>query len=525
MLHHKVQRAQIALVAAHAAMFSAIGTAQAQSFEFQAGLTASDARMNTRLGMANDISGDTLISGAHDDGMDPAGFFGSGAAYIFSRRPDGTWIESTKLTPNVAFGDNVDFGWSVAVDGSTAMVAARLFDFSVPRAGGVYVFDNRDGEEWVFEDMLVAPDLIAFDKFGSSIDLDGDTAIIGAFSLNVASPSAGEVAYIFRKTNGDWIPYDTLEVDDDANYGFGKSVSISGDTAVVGAPFGTAPDGTQTGAAYIFKEIDDHWQLVAKINAQNAAAEDRFGDTVSISQGTVVVGAPEHDDISLLDNGLQGCLQFPPSLDSLASMPENINSGAAFVFREIGGQWQQVATLKGDDTHVFDELGTSVAIDGDTAVVSAPKHDVGACDVNNSGAAYVFREIQGQWQQIAKLEAPEPMSGEFLGSGIADGGEKAVAINGDTVAAGVIARDIPFTNSGITLVFAETQATCPADLSGPSGTPDGVLDSNDFFFYLSLFAAGDPDADLTGGPGGAPDGLIDSNDFFQYLSLFAAGCP
>lgn len=80
---------------------------------------------------------------------------------------------------------------------------------------------------------------------------------------------------------------------------------------------------------------------------------------------------------------------------------------------------------------------------------------------------------------------------------------------------------------------------CPADLTGSSnptdpsfGTPDGVLDSNDFFFYLDRFAAGDlAIADLTGSsdpnnPGiGVPDGTLDASDFFFYLGLFAAGCP
>jgi len=67
--------------------------------------------------------------------------------------------------------------------------------------------------------------------------------------------------------------------------------------------------------------------------------------------------------------------------------------------------------------------------------------------------------------------------------------------------------------------------SCPADLTGPGGDPDGVIDANDFFFYLDLFASGDAGADLTGGPDGDPDGVIDANDFFEYLSLFAAGCP
>jgi len=69
---------------------------------------------------------------------------------------------------------------------------------------------------------------------------------------------------------------------------------------------------------------------------------------------------------------------------------------------------------------------------------------------------------------------------------------------------------------------------CPADLTGPGGdgVPDGTLTSDDFFFYLGLFADGDPAADLTGpGGDGVPDGNLTSDDFFFYLGLFAQGCP
>jgi len=75
-------------------------------------------------------------------------------------------------------------------------------------------------------------------------------------------------------------------------------------------------------------------------------------------------------------------------------------------------------------------------------------------------------------------------------------------------------------------VFITDQPPCPGDLTGPGGDgePDGTVDANDFFFYLSLFSAGDSAADLTG-PTGNPDGIIDANDFFAYLGLFSQGCP
>jgi len=88
----------------------------------------------------------------------------------------------------------------------------------------------------------------------------------------------------------------------------------------------------------------------------------------------------------------------------------------------------------------------------------------------------------------------------------------------------------PLVDSGFYFVWVDFEAplsldpVCAADLTGPNGEPDGVLDANDFFEYLNLFSSGDQAADLTG-PSGTPDGIIDANDFFEYLSLFAAGCP
>jgi len=79
---------------------------------------------------------------------------------------------------------------------------------------------------------------------------------------------------------------------------------------------------------------------------------------------------------------------------------------------------------------------------------------------------------------------------------------------------------------------------CPPDLTTTAivgapgyGTPNCVLNSDDFFYYLAQFAAGNlAVADLTttaiaGAPGyGVPNGVITNDDFFFYLSLFAAGC-
>ncbi len=129
---------------------------------------------------------------------------------------------------------------------------------------------------------------------------------------------------------------------------FGTSISISGDTAVVGAPCGAedGKGGDRSGRAYVFTNSASGWTQAARLTASDGAAYDDFGNSVSISGNTVVVGA----------NGF------------------NINQGAAYVFTEPGTGWAnmtQAAKLTASDDLVLDNFGSSVSISGNTVVVGA----------------------------------------------------------------------------------------------------------------------------------------------------------
>src|SRR6266849_6448238 len=169
-------------------------------------LSASDKTVGSeeQFGSSVAISGDTALVGSPGHGV--AGGF-SGAAYVFTRDATGHWTQGQKLTPsNGATGDL--FGSSVALNNDTAFVGARgdssqgtLFAF----AGAVYVFarDTTSGQ-WNQTQKLTAGDGAAGDLFGCSIDLRGDTALIGAHGIENSNGSPG-AAYIFtRDTTGQW---------------------------------------------------------------------------------------------------------------------------------------------------------------------------------------------------------------------------------------------------------------------------------------------------------------------------------
>ncbi len=308
--------------------------------------------------------------------FEDAGGSNAGAAYIFQRNQGGpnNWGEVTKLTASDAqAGDQ--FGTSVAISGDTAIVGANAEDAGGAggRAGASYIFQRNQGgpDNWGEVTKLTASDAQAFDFFGSSVAISGDTVVVGAILGDAGAFDAG-AAYIFERNQGGpniWGQVTKLLASDaQIDDFFGWSVAVSGDTAVVGAVFEDA-GGASAGAAYVFERDQggpDNWGEVTKLTASDAQADDVFGDSVAISGGdTAVVGA-------IGENSAGG------------------DAGAAYVFeRNQGGpdNWGEVKKLTASDAQPADYFGLSVAISGDTAVVGAIGEDSAGGD---AGAAYVF---------------------------------------------------------------------------------------------------------------------------------------
>ena len=333
-------------------------------------LLASNAGVGDRFGRSVAVSGDTVVVGA------PGGLgiaIKAGAAYVFQRDEGGAgnWGEVTKLTASDAqIGDR--FGNSVAVSGDTAVVGAYREDAGGTDAGAAYVFQRDQGGpgNWGEVKKLTASDAQDIDEFGISVAVSGDTAVVGAHLADAGGNNAG-AAYFFERDQGEannWGEVKKLTASD-ARFGdnFGISVALSGDIAVVGAT-GEDTGGNFAGAAYVFQHIQGglgNWGEVKKLTASNAANIDRFGWSVAVSGDTAVVGA-------------------------LGENSGGSDAGAAYTFeRNQGGpgNWGEVQQLLASDAEAGDSFGVGVAVSGDTAIVGATGEDAGG---SNAGAAYVF---------------------------------------------------------------------------------------------------------------------------------------
>ncbi|HVM55185.1 MAG TPA: hypothetical protein VM262_18515, partial [Acidimicrobiales bacterium] len=202
-----------------------------------------------------------------------------GAAYPLAIDP---WFQQAKLTAaDAAGGDR--FGVAVAVSGDTAVVGANAADTPAgSNVGSAYVFVRSAGT-WALQAKLTATDAAAVDNFGISVAISGDTAVVGAYLDSTLAGSNAGSAYVFVRSAGTWAQQQKLTAADAAaGDRFGISVAVSGDTAVVGAYLDDAPAGMDSGSAYVFVRSAGTWAQQQKLAASDADAGDRFGIAVAV---------------------------------------------------------------------------------------------------------------------------------------------------------------------------------------------------------------------------------------------------
>ena len=427
------------------------------------------------------FSGDTLVIGAPDEDVDSA--VDAGVVYIFMRYGNNWDVQFRLRASNAEAGDH--FGYSVAISGNTLVVGAYGEDSNATgvngdqsnnlseRSGAAYVF-IRKGGLWTQKAYLKASNTGAWDSFGVSVAIAGDFIAVGASGEDSSGQGLNSdqsnddymdsgAAYIFARSGTPEVWTQQVYVKSSQSSGniewsdyFGRSMAMSGNTLVVGAPEAWVDDGyggeSQCGEAYVFVVTEGVWSEQARLERKKEASicgfRDDFGSSVAISGNTIVIGAPGEDSDARGVNGSPN--------DQSAS-----GSGAAYVFVRDGTVWQQQAYLKSSNSDAGDSF-YQVAIAGDMIVVGAMQEDSNAKGVNGNqdnnsaqaaGAAYVFARSNGKWSQQAYLKASNTNPNDNFG--------QRLAIFGNTVVV-----TAPGEDSSVTYIHGGNQADNSATGAG-----------------------------------------------------------
>ena len=376
---------------------------------------------------------------------------------------------------------NDNFGSSAAIAGDYAIIGAVNGKKNGVSSGAAYIFEKDGAGNWSQKAKLVASDATNLAKFGSSVAIFGNVAVVGAPGVSHGVYINAGAVYIFQRDgSGNWSEIKKLTADDAAtNHAFGSSVAInSSSRVVVGAPGAHKNSSvTNTGALYLFNFDGSNWQQQSKLTAFDSKSGDGFGTSVAVSGDLVMAGAPLADSINyatgavylfrhdgggswsekrklVASNGLKGdrfgsSIAFGTLIQTVATIPtyfgtlavgapgrgdNGANAGAvyAFNYRSTGNfnddsRWlQESSHFKARDGMLLDGLAGSVAltftVDGDgkrsaTIVAGAKLRDSKQVD---SGAVYLFTQTSGNsWVQQTPLTSSSSRSYDSFGSSVA----------------------------------------------------------------------------------------------------------
>ncbi len=319
------------------------------------------------------------------------------------------------------------FGTAIAVAGDEIFVGRSGFTTVLPapptQTGAVHVFRNEGGR-WAETASIAPEDLLVGDGFGQSLAVYGNTLVVGA-----PHREHGGAAYVFERSGPDapWVQVALLRINDGGaeGEGFGTALAVHGELALVGAPGG--PEG---GTVFVFHRGDGgSWEQQHWFQSSNATAGDRFGASLALGDGRVLVGAPgphpapsmlgpppayqtgsvivfrhDHDEwieeatLTPADDGVVTFgvgLAFTPR-GAFVSAPAAHATGVVYQYRLDGNEWQHAATITADGVNPQALFGMSVAAAGSDLLVGAPL-------ASGTGSVYVFRATDDAWSQVQQL--------------------------------------------------------------------------------------------------------------------------
>jgi len=278
------------------------------------------------------------------------------------------------------------------------------------------------------------------DGFGVSVAIDGDTAVVGAYLHDTVGGRYRGTAWVYVRSGTMWTEQAQLHPPDGANvHNFGISVALSGDTALIGA-LGDQTVGNR-GAGFVFVRSGTTWTQQAQLQAVDGSNEDLLGISVALSGDTALVGAAD-------------TFVFVPGVG-------NIHRASAHVFVRSGTTWTEQAHLEAPPSGGSDDFDVEVALSGDTALIGVPWDTV---DGVPRGSAHVFVRSGTTWNLQAHLAPTDAAAARLFGS--------SVALSGETALVGAVREHVGGNlNQGAAYVFVRigTTWTQQAQLHAPDG--------------------------------------------------------
>lgn len=352
-------------------------------------LTASDGVAQQQFGASVNLHANLVAVGATSDSL-----FGSnsGAVYVF-RKTTGFWAQEAKLLagdaePSAALGSSVAVANDLIVSGATGAKDSSGFT-----TGAAYVFEVGPFG-WIQTAKLLASDGSLGALFGAAVAVEEDRILVGAPR---ADPGSRGATYVFDRVGDTWVETAIISVGSTFEE-FGTSVGLSGDRALIGAPFESSSF-SNAGAAYVFEFDGASWNQTAKLQSSDLGSNDRFGWVVALDGSRAVVGA--------------------------------LNASAAYSF-ELDGVWKERAKLSGPGSG-----SKSVGVSSDRAIVgnvgSASIFDVGSVVAPLEGCPGAISLSQGGIQTLLLQAGPSFAGSLYLVLGSMSGTAPGLPYGGSTI--------------------------------------------------------------------------------------------
>lgn len=427
------QEENIVLVGSYRSEVNQIRTGSAYIFQYDgqswiqiSKLMSEDGKHADNFGISVSLNRDKALIGASNIANSSLG-----AAYVFEKI-NNNWIQSAKLTGSAEPSNYSSFGSSVSLVDNIAIIGAKNDGTNGFSSGSAYFFKNN-GDNWIEKDIIFASNSHELAAFGSFVYATNDKVLIGAPHSNVNGLHQNGSVYSYTIIEDELIENDKIIAKEGATYDqFGYSLNIHKNIAIIGAPF----DNSYSGAAYIYRLIENKWVLSKKLN--NPDNVRSYGFSTSIFNNTAVISSIGSDNENFgslkifiykylnADWVLSESILIPDTGYFNGSLPKSILSifedrlligssiNLAFVYKFNEDSWEHESTLFPLDGVKDGLFGLAVSLYGNRALIGARE------------SAYIFDFDDYSWTQTAKIQPQDGEFGDSFGYSVSLGEDRAL---------------------------------------------------------------------------------------------------